>query len=194
MGKFDLYKVPLKAIAEGTHLFEYNLDNDYFKKIDSLEVQKGKVKASVKLKKAAAAYELNFQLGGVVSIPCDRCLDNMEQEIAYNGRLIVKFGNDFSQESDEIIVIPEAEGEINIAWFLYEFIVLSIPVKHVHPSGGCNKLMSGKLKKHLTHKVADEDDYDFDDFDASDDIELSEETEKDIDPRWDKLKNSIDNN
>ena len=33
--------------------------------------------------------------------------------------------------------IPEEEGEINIAWFLYEFVVLDIPIKHVHEPGKC---------------------------------------------------------
>ena len=195
MGKFDLYKVPLKSISEGTHSFDYELDNDYFKKIDSPEVQKGNVKVQVKLKKTAATYELNFQLEGTVLVPCDRCLDEMEQAIAYKGKLYVKFGADFSQEDDEIVVIPEADGEINIAWFLYEFIILSIPAKHVHAPGGCNKMMTTKLKKHLIHKTSDdEDDNSYDDFGSDEELEIEEDTEKNIDPRWDDLKNIIDNN
>lgn len=193
MGKFDLYKVPLKAIPEGTHKFEYQLNNDYFKKIDSPEVQKGNVNALVKLKKTGTAYELNFHLEGIVLIPCDRCLDEMEQSITYKGNLYVKFGNDYAQESDEIVIIPESEGEINIAWFLYEFIILSIPVKHVHPPGSCNKVMTSKLKKHLIHKVSDEDDYDAPVDDLDDDLSIEiEPDEKETDPRWDELKN-IDN-
>lgn len=191
VGKFDLYKLPLKALSEGIHSFKYDLDNDYFKKIDSPEVQKGSVKAKVQLKKTATTYELDFHLNGTVFIACDRCLDDMEQEITYTGKLVVKFGDDYSQESDEIVVIPEAEGEINIAWFLYEFIILSIPVKHVHAPGTCNKMMTTKLKKHLIHKVSEDgDEVIFDDFEAVDEIE---ETEKDTDPRWDDLKNIIDN-
>lgn len=193
MGKFDTYKLPLKVLTEGTHSFEYNLNDDYFIKIDSPEVQKGNVNAKVTLTKTALTYALDFKLHGMVYVSCDRCLDNMEQEVTYIGKLYVKFGDDYSQESDEVVVIPESEGEINIAWFLYEFIILSIPIKHVHPPGTCNKMMSGKLKKHLIHKVAAEDENeDFDDFSVDIEIETDVDNEKETDSRWDDLKNIIE--
>jgi Uncharacterized ACR, COG1399. len=49
--------------------------------------------------------------------------------------LSLKFGKEYSEESDEIVIIPEDDGEINIAWFLYEFIVLSLPAKTNTSSG-----------------------------------------------------------
>lgn len=189
MGKFDLYKVQLKGFSEGTHSFEYELDNDFFKKIDSPEVQKGNVNVQLLLKKISDTYELKFKLEGVVYIPCDRCLDEMEQSISYKGTLFVKFGADFSQEDDDVVIVPEAEGEINIAWFLYEFIVLNIPAKHVHMPGKCNKTMASRLKKHLVVNETEES------FEVDDDVDFAdEEIEQKIDPRWDELKNIIDNN
>jgi uncharacterized metal-binding protein YceD (DUF177 family) len=166
VGKFDLYKVQLKSLSEGSHTFDYELDNEFFKKIDSPEVQKGNVSVQLLLKKISNTYELSFKLDGIVYIPCDRCLDEMEQSISYKGKLYVKFGADFSQEDDDVVIVPEAEGEINIAWFLYEFIVLSIPAKHVHMSGKCNKTMAGRLKKHL---VVDEDE---NGFEADDEVDF----------------------
>ncbi len=181
MGKFQAYKIPLKSLSDGKHSFVFQLDEEYFKEIDSPEIKKGNVSVQAELNKTASTYALEFHLEGLVYIPCDRCLDDMEQEITYNGKLIVKFGNDYSQESDEIVVIPDSEGEINIAWFLFVFIILSIPVKHVHESGACNKLMVSKLKNHLILKIGDEEgDYD----------ELDDEIKTEIktDPRWDALR------
>lgn len=189
MGKFDLYKIQLKSLSEGTHSFEYELDSDFFKRIDSPEVQKGELKASVRVKRIKDTFELNFEVEGFIYVLCDRCLDEMEQPITYKGKLFAKFGKDYSQESDDIVVVPEAEGEINIAWFLYEFIVLSIPVKHVHQPGKCNKTMSSKLKKHLVSSEDEEEEG----FDDSEDDDFSiEDTEQISDPRWDELKNIID--
>ena len=73
----------------------------------------------------------------------------MDFEVATNEHLYVKFGSEYSEENDDVVIVPEAEGEINIAWFLYEFIALTIPLKHVHPAGKCNKTMSMKLKNIL---------------------------------------------
>lgn len=192
MGKFDQYKIMLKTLPEGTHTFEYLLDTEYFRKIDSPEVERGKVNATVTVKNNEGEYEIRFQLDGVIQIPCDRCLDDMEWPISQKSRLVVKLGNTYSEESDEIIVIPEDEGEINLAWFLYEFIALSIPVKHVHAPGKCNKQMSTTLKKHLVRSGDDEGDDSETAFEEVDEG-LSEESEP-VDSRWDDLKQLIDNN
>lgn len=199
LGKFDPYKVPLKTLPVGNHNYEYILDLEYFKKIDSPEVQRGKVVAKVVVKNNGTEFEIHFQLDGSIYVPCDRCLDDMELAISQKSKLIVKFGKEYAEESDEIIVIPEEEGEINLAWFLYEVIVLSIPIKHVHAPGKCNKMMSTKLKKHTVKSSGgDSEDGDMGFEDQEDDfIETDNEIENDnetIDPRWDELKKIIDNN
>lgn len=192
MGKFDQYKIVLKALPGGNHTFEYLLDTDYFRKIDSPEVERGKVNAAVTVKNTEGEYEIRFQLDGIIQIPCDRCLDDMEWPVSQKSRLIVKLGKTYSEESDEIIVIPEDEGEINLAWFLYEFIALSIPVKHVHAPGKCNKMMSSKLSKHMVKSPNDEGG-DSDNSFAENDEEMPEESGSN-DSRWDDLKQLIDNN
>lgn len=187
MSKFELYNVVLKDLSTEIRVFEYVLDDVYFKKIDSPEVQKGIVNAKVTVQKKATSFELSFVLDGIVKVPCNRCLDDMDQTISYKEKLQVKFGAVFSEE-DEIVIVPESEGAINVAWFLYEFIVLNIPIKHVHASGECNKTMVTKLKKHITRsKDDDENDVDFDD----DEVEIEDTT---TDPRWDGLQNILDNN
>ncbi|MFA6779643.1 MAG: DUF177 domain-containing protein [Paludibacteraceae bacterium] len=198
MGKFSVYNIPLKDLSKGTHNYEFNLDNVYFKNIEGDEVQKGNVKAIVEVTRTSQSFEINFDIKGVIQIPCDRCLDDMDQEIDTQNQLTVKFGSEYAEESDKIIVVPEEEGEINLAWFLYEFIALNIPIRHVHPAGKCTKSMVSKLKKHLAHdKNEEEEPIDFlDDEDL--DIEEGEtgEEESKTDPRWDGLKKLIteDNN
>jgi len=192
MSKFEQYNIVLKDISTEIHNFEFDLDDVYFKKIDSPEVQKGKVKAKVSVKKILSIYELNFQLDGTIIIPCDRCLDDMELTIRYKEKLQVKFGTTFSEE-DEIVIVPESDGGINIAWFLYEFIVLNIPIKHVHAAGECNKTMVTKLKTHITRKKSDDDDDDNSLMELDDDDDFSTD-ETQTDPRWEGLPNITENN
>ncbi len=144
-------------------------------------------------------FDLKFSLQGTVKVPCDRCLDDLEVTIAHTDKLIVKFGQDYSEEGDDIIVIPETEGELNVAWFLYEFVALSIPVKHIHAPGKCNKMMSSKLNKHLAKVPGDDaDEVDMDieaeSEDAESIVEFDETDDAATDPRWDELKKIIDNN
>ncbi len=187
MGKFDAYKIDLKGMKNDTYSCEYVLDNHFFESIDSPEVQKGKVHVALTVKKTAGLYELSFKTEGIVQVTCDRCLDDMDQPVTSTDKIKVKLGEDFS-ESGDIVIIPEETGEINVAWFMYEFIALSIPMKHVHAPGKCNKAMMGTLNKYL-RVSADEN---------AEEMEVEEETADDkeqvIDPRWNELKKIIDNN
>ena len=192
MAKFSAYKISLKNLSQGTHTFEYDLDNKFFEAIDGDEVKKGEVKTAVTVTKTLATYELAFDLKGLVYVPCSRCLDNLQQEINTQNRLIVKFGKSYAEESDEIVIIPEDEGEINIAWYLYEFIALSIPIKLVHLPGDCNKMVSKKLRKYRA-TLADDEVVEYDTLDADytdDEITIPSAP----DPRWDALKKISEDN
>lgn len=193
MGKFDKYKIDLKGMQSDSAKFEFVLDNLYFAHIDGPEVQKGKVNVELTVKRLSHAYELNFQTDGVTWVPCDRCMDEMEQPVSSTDKLLVKFGREYAEEGDNLIVIPEDEGEINVAWFMYEFISLAIPMKHVHAPGKCNKTVTGKLSKHLRTNNSDEDSDDST-YESEPDIVVEEETEEQIDPRWNELKKILDNN
>jgi len=178
MPKFEQYNIVLKDLPLGATVKEFTLDDVFFGKIDSPEVQRGNVKAIVTIRKKENSFELSFDLNGAIVVSCDRCLDDMEQQIVYKEDLLVKFGNRFSEEND-FVIVPEAEGAINIAWFLYEFIVLNIPIKHVHAPGLCDKTMISKLKKHIARSKYDSDegdnviDLDDDDEGVEDELETN---------------------
>ena len=166
--------------------YQYQLDNDFFLDLDAPEVQKGQVNVTLKVRKTSGIYQLDFHTEGKVIVICDRCLDEMEQPIETDDRLKVKLGVDYS-EIDDMVVVSEEDGYINVAWFIYEFIALSIPMKHVHAPGKCNKDMVSKLSKHLRVSGDEEDDDDFWEEDLSDEPQT-------IDPRWNELKKILGNN
>ncbi|MGL4852690.1 MAG: YceD family protein [Phocaeicola sp.] len=175
--------------------YELDLDNQFFVDLDTPEVQKGKLTVFLEVKKTFGLFTLSFEIDGVVKVSCDRCLDDMELPVSVTEQLKVKLGAEFSEEGD-IVIVPEEDGYINVAWFIYEFIALGIPIKHVHAPGKCNKSMVGKLGKHLRTASDDESDDDDDAHWAGADAEtesLSDES-KEIDPRWNELKKIIDNN
>jgi len=179
MGKFDTYNIQLKTLPLGKSVVEYHLDNGFFALLEDVDIQKGEVNVKVNISRDAKQSELNFELEGKVVVPCDRCLEDMNQPIKTTGHLIVRFGKEFKDDGDDIVVVPEEQGIINVSWFLYEFIELAIPIKHVHPFGQCNQGMSSKLSEHIAFDAAD------DDFIAT---EEEDSTSGGNDPRWDALK------
>jgi len=184
MGKFTAYNIVLKDLSSSASVIEYKLDNNFFEKIDDPDIRRGKVNAIVNIKKTGSAFELDFELEGNVQIACNRCLDDMEQAVWHKSKLTVKFGKGFSEEKNNVVIVPEAEGEINIAWFLFEFIALSIPIKHVHAPGKCNKTMMSKLSKHSVKNEENESEYEAEE----------NNSDENTDPRWDALRDiKIDN-
>lgn len=60
MSKFEKYNIVLRDIVSGSREYEFELEDEYFKKIDSPEVQKGNVSVKLTVIKKTEAYELVF--------------------------------------------------------------------------------------------------------------------------------------
>lgn len=161
MGKLDTYNICLKKMPAGEHDVDFHLTNTFFEAIGEETLQKGDLQARVHIsKKISQESTLTFVIEGSVVVLCDRCLEEMDQPIKADGRLVVRMGKEFKDDGDEVVVIPEEMGVINVAWFLYEFIELAIPIKHVHPLGRCNTGMAAKLDEHLVRQAGFEEVYD----------------------------------
>ena len=132
MGKLDGYKVDLKGMASDTVSYRWQADNDFFSSVQGSEIKQGLLDVALRVKRTSGAYELEFQLQGEVEVTCDRCLESMNQPIDAFCTLRVVMGEDFVDDGD-VVVVPEREGFINVAWNIYEFAALQIPLRHVHP-------------------------------------------------------------
>lgn len=189
MGKFSAFKLPLKSLPQGTHSFKFHLDKAFFENMESADVRGADLEVDLTVDYHNDVYDLNFEVTGVVIVPCDRCLDDLELPVEAHYHVVVKYGEDFRDDSDEFIEIPESDNYLNVAYMIYDTVSLAIPIKHVHPMGKCNRAMSSLLKKHRAHTPGDSD--------AELEDELMEEmdsmapdspADENNDPRWDALK------
>jgi len=188
----DRYRIELKKLAPAASIqIDYVLDNEFFEAVEGQEIRKGKVNVSISIVGASSAFELNFHLQGSIVGVCDRCLEDMEIPIETENRLVVALGEAFTEISDEYIIISEEEGYLNVAWYLYEFIALSIPIQHIHEQGECNELMAAKLRELSVDEYREDEESDIE-ADA-----MHPEQTKDYrqtDPRWDALRHLIEDN
>ena len=104
----EQFKIDLKGLAEEQTPLAYSLDDQFFQSIDSTLVQGGSLHVSGSIRKAVGFFELQLHTVGFVRIPCDRCLDLMEQPIETDQRLVVKLGSE-ALETDDVIVVDERE-------------------------------------------------------------------------------------
>ena len=169
MCNVETYRIDFKALTESVTVLDYDLDDDFFKTLDGSQLEHGSLHVSVSIRKMAGFFELQFHSEGTVTVSCDRCLDDMEQPIDADNRLMVKLGDTYS-EDDDTVTLDENEGILDVSWFIYEFIMLAIPIKHVHAPGKCNSVMTQKLDE------------------LSGAVRSSEEEDEAIDPRWEALR------
>lgn len=172
----------------GTHQFEYRLDKRFFENMESADIHDADLTVHLTVTYKADIYSLDFTIQGTITLICDRCLDDLIFPVDTTYHIAVKYGEDYSDDSDELLVIPESDNYLNVAYMIYDTVALTIPIKHVHPMGKCNRQMSAMLKKHRAHQPGDEDaeleDTLIDEMETMD----SNEPEAATDPRWDQLK------
>ena len=169
MCDLECLKVDLKGMKDDETSLVFNLDESYFSALDQAEVKKGSLHVSVSIRKASGFFEILIHEAGTVIIPCDRCLDDMEQPVETDVRLTVRLGDENSEDGDTIVV-AEDEGILDLTWIIYESVALAIPIRHVHAPGKCNTAMTEVLEELSADRSSDE------------------ESDQAIDPRWEKLK------
>ncbi len=169
MCSLEFCKIDLKGLKEETASLDLSLDDDFFSALDGSQLEHGALHVSVSIRKMAGFFELLFHTQGTVVVSCDRCLDDMDQPIDTDNKLMVKLGDTYS-EDDDTVTIDENEGILDVSWFIYEFIMLAIPIKHVHAPGKCNRVMTQKLEE------------------LSGAVRSGEEEAEAVDPRWEALK------
>lgn len=169
MKALNEYSIQFSGLKPGIHDYEFEIDRKFFEQIEYSEVKEGKINVALQFEKHINMLVLNFVLKGEVQVPCDRCAEDFMLPLSDNQRLIVKFGDEAAEEAEDVIVIPRNESELNVAHFIYEYIILAIPQKRVHPEGKCNEEVLKKLEK----------------------LEEESNKNKTSDPRWDGLKNIL---
>lgn len=162
MGKFTAYKVQLAQLPDGHFEQDFVCDTEFFKNMEHPSIHNADVKVHLDLEKRHDVYDCTFHCKGTVQVPCDRCLDLMDIDIDTEYHIMVKYGETFNDESDDILEIPFSNPYLNVAYMLYDTIVLGIPMRCVHPLGKCNRAMAAALNKHKAHGGDDEGDDEFD--------------------------------
>ena len=138
------FDIPFSGLKQGKHGYSYDIDNTFFDSFGYDEFNAVNVNVKVILNKTPTIMELDFDADGTVNVDCDITSEPYDQPITSSSRLIVKFGDAYNDEDDEILILPHGEHQLNIAQFVYEMLVLAVPLKRVHPG-----IADGTLKSTL---------------------------------------------
>jgi uncharacterized metal-binding protein YceD (DUF177 family) len=158
------YNIKFEGLKQGIHFYEFVVENPFFEEFDCFEFKKSIIYVDLEFKKQSTMLVLTFKFAGTITVPCDRCLDDVDVEIDGEEKLVVKFGNEEYDQTDEILILPIHEHELNVANYVYEFLNINLPQKRVHARKLCNHDVIDELEK------------------------IEKKSEIDEDPRWSSLK------
>ena len=167
------YVIPYSGLKTGIHLFEFKVEDAFFEDIEYSEIKRGELNVKIILNKHESMLVFDFTIEGKLQVECDRCLGLFFMPVSSKERLIVKFGETISEESDELLIIPESDHKLSLDKYIFEYISLMVPMQHIHPDkengeSACDAEVVKLLEKHKT---------------------------KETDPRWNALKNiKLDDN
>lgn len=166
------YTINLLGLSNKVHHFEFEMDAAFFKNRNQI-IETGNLQAEVDLDKHETFISATFRIKGEVTLTCDRSLDLFEHPIKTKNTILFKYGERTEELTDDVIVLERELAQLDLGQYLYEFIVLAVPMKKLHPR---------------FQESEDEDEWSEGKIVFTSDPESGEAPEEPTDPRWDALK------
>lgn len=173
MEALEAYDIRFSGLKNGFHYFDYEIGGDFFQHFEGSLIKDARLQVSLELERKTSGLVLAFKISGALMLPCDRCLEQIAVPVNDKVSLVVKLSADPGESTDNLWFLPLTAWEINLGQFLYESISLMMPLRascEAGDSGACQQDFEAMLKK----------------YDGS---TAQVEENKEMDPRWDKLKN-----
>ncbi len=162
------FSVNILGLSKDVHQFEFQLGEDFFKKYGQEVVTNGNFEAKVVLNKKETFIDADFEIEGTAFLICDRSLDEFNYPVSISKKIVFKYGEESKEVSEEIIIITHDQQKIDVGQLMYEFIVLEMPIKKLHP----------RFKDEAEDETEGKIIY----------TSSTQSDEAAIDPRWEKLK------
>ncbi|MCF8267802.1 MAG: DUF177 domain-containing protein [Ignavibacteriales bacterium] len=174
MKDLKVFIIPFKGLSLGVHEYQWDITKKFFELLENQDIKDCNLQVNLSLEKQERMLNLMFEISGELEVECDRCLGKLVLPVQINEPYFIKFGEERIEESEEVLVIPESDYQIDISELIFDYISLSLPIKKVH---GEDKKGNSLCDPEILNKLN----------------RYSEKSE--IDPRWEALKKlKLDNN
>lgn len=148
------YSIDCSSLAEGAHTFDFKVDDSLFEAMGSNEIKGGDCDVHVEARKSESMMVLDIAISGKAVVECDRCLEDCDVPVDFEGQLTVRFSDTLHEYDGEQMWVARG-GRVSLAQYIYESIVISLPYRRVHADGQCNPDMLARFTV-ATEEPADE--------------------------------------
>ena len=130
--KFD---IKIQSLSNNEHKFRFEFNQDLFDFFSQEnEIINTNGNCEVSLIKSDIMLDVKFTIDGQTDLICDRTLKKFTYSLNSDKKILFKFGEGDQELSEEMVVIDRNKSKMNMGKFIYEFFILELPVKRLHPS------------------------------------------------------------
>ena len=126
------FSIPVSGLGNGLHQFQFRIDSQFFSCFEESPIEDGDINVLLDFDKRPDMYVLQFDFEGTVKTDCDRCLASIGLPVSGSEQLLVKFSLDEEDEEADVIYISPETKKFNVSRFIYEFIILAMPMIKVY--------------------------------------------------------------
>jgi uncharacterized metal-binding protein YceD (DUF177 family) len=176
------YDIDVIKLKDGKHSFTFEVSNEFFKYFEAEDwVNGANIKVTVDVNKTVSVMEVDFDISGTVGLTCDRSLEEFDHPLELTEKVIYKYGPMVQEISEDVFMITKDSPSINVAQLIYEFILLAIPAKKIHPDYMDETDEDDLDEEGSLIYLSEEEEIE------SDDSDEESHQEKPADPRWEIL-------
>jgi uncharacterized metal-binding protein YceD (DUF177 family) len=170
MNVIKVFHISFTGLKDGQHSFDFQIGKAFFEAFEEDRILDSDIKLKLFLDKSDSMLQWQFEFDGQIKTACDRCTLPFLHPVVFDEMLIVKFGPETIEESENVLVLDETEHEIRLEQYIFEFISVALPMRLAHPEDeeGNSDCDMTFLENYENEPEPDEDE---------------------IDPRWAALKN-----
>jgi len=138
------YIIPLNGWAAGEREYRWQAGKEFFQMFDNAEILDAAVGIEAKAVKSGHYIGIDLDIRGSVTVPCDRCLEDLTLPVEAHPAFSVKFGEEAGSEEEmregsrEILLVSDADTDLDLSQVIYDYVCLSLPMQRVHAEGACN--------------------------------------------------------
>ncbi len=157
MAKTRDFEIAFVGLKPGIHEFRYELNDEFFHERGAPDLSNVSAQVKLTLDKHTGFMMLKFEVGGLAEVSCDRCGNPLKLDLWDEFNMVVKLVDNpdemnEQEEDPDIWYIQRTESHIDVSTWMYEFVLLSLPMQRMcseDEMGGpqCNKEVLAKLKE-----------------------------------------------
>ncbi len=138
------FEIAWLGLKVGEHVYEFSVGDEFMRERGApAETRDWAAQVKLRFNRQQSFFQLHFDISGSVTVPCDRCGDEFPLALWDEFDLLIKLtgeDEDAEETDDEadVAFISRHETVIDISGWIYEFVMLSMPLQKVHPEGQCN--------------------------------------------------------